>query len=205
MSSQVSTYYYKLYTADLTLNDADTTTWTNKEIYSIEVILNNSSYAVDLSFLDSNVRMVVFNGSGQYTLTMVHNGGTIVYTLNDLFVFSPLPEFMTNLSSLTISTSDAVDVTIDIRAFGEDLTTNSDTLTFTPVAGSYVGAQSVTIASALTGSSIRYTIDGTTPTRINGTLYTGAISVSATETIKAVSYKSGYALSSVASAAYTIT
>ena len=75
--------------------------------------------------------------------------------------------------------------------------------TFTPVAGSYTGAQSVTLADATAGASIYYTTNGTTPTA-SSTLYGGAIAVSATETIQAIAVVSGYAPSSVTSASYTI-
>ncbi|MDX2111304.1 MAG: putative Ig domain-containing protein [Verrucomicrobiota bacterium] len=57
-----------------------------------------------------------------------------------------------------------------------------------PVAGTYVGNQSVTIGSSA-GASIRYTTDGSTPTSTTGTLYTAPVSVSVSQTIKAIAYK----------------
>jgi len=204
MSNQQTTFYYKLFDAILETNTTDTTVWTNEEKYSLDVILNSSSYVVNLSFIDSNIRFVLFQGSGQYVITMVSSGQTVVFNVHDLFVFTPLPEFMANLTSLTISSPDAVNTTVSIRAFGEYLIPNTDVISFTPIAGSYTGSQTVTLTSTLTGSTVRYTVDGTTPTRTNGTLYTGSITVAATETIKAISYMDGYALSSVASALFTI-
>ena len=78
------------------------------------------------------------------------------------------------------------------------------TPTFSPAAGTYSTTQTVTISTATSGASIRYTTDGSTPTETAGTLYTGAITVSSTTTVKALAYKSGYSDSSVASATYTI-
>lgn len=76
--------------------------------------------------------------------------------------------------------------------------------TFSPVAGGYVGTQSVTLTVDANATATYYTTDGSTPTVLS-TLYTGAISVALSETIKAFSHGTGsYTDSSVASAAYVI-
>jgi hypothetical protein len=77
--------------------------------------------------------------------------------------------------------------------------------TFSPGAGTYTSAQSVTISTTTAGASIRYTTDGSTPTSTTGTVYSGAITVSGTTTLKAIAYKSGMSDSSVTSVTYTIT
>jgi hypothetical protein len=75
---------------------------------------------------------------------------------------------------------------------------------FSPPAGTYTSAQSVTITSATSGASIRYTTDGSTPTSTTGTLYSTPVSISVTTTLKAIAYKSGMSDSSVATGVYTI-
>jgi len=77
------------------------------------------------------------------------------------------------------------------------------TPTFSVAAGTYTSGQSVTLTDATTGAAIYYTTNGTTPTA-SSTLYSGAISVSSTETIEAIAVATGYTNSAVASAAYTI-
>ena len=76
--------------------------------------------------------------------------------------------------------------------------------TFSPAAGTYTSAQSVTLSTTTAGASIRYTTDGSTPTSATGTLYSGPVSVAASLTVKAIAYKSGSTDSAVTSAAYTI-
>ncbi len=77
------------------------------------------------------------------------------------------------------------------------------TPTFTPKAGTYTTVQSVAISDTTANSTIYYTTNGSAPT-ISSTPYTGPITVSATETIKAIAAATNYTNSAVGSAAYTI-
>lgn len=77
------------------------------------------------------------------------------------------------------------------------------TPTFNPVGGTYYEAQLVTISCATEGASIFYTLDGTNPTE-SSTVYTEAISISQTTTVKAIAVKEGYLNSGIASATYII-
>jgi N-acetylneuraminic acid mutarotase len=72
---------------------------------------------------------------------------------------------------------------------------------FSVAAGSYTTAQTVSIGDATTTATICYTTDGSTPTSVS-TVYAGPITVSSTETLKAIAYKSGYTQSAVATATY---
>jgi hypothetical protein len=73
----------------------------------------------------------------------------------------------------------------------------------TPTPGTYTTAQTVTISEATGNAIVYYTTNGTTPTA-SSTRYTGAITVSATETLKAIALVSGSAPSSIAGGTYTI-
>jgi len=75
--------------------------------------------------------------------------------------------------------------------------------TFSIAGGTYTSAQTVTLASTTSGASIYYTTDGSAPTS-SSTLYAGALTVSSSETLKAIAVKSGWTSSSVTSATYTI-
>jgi Chitobiase/beta-hexosaminidase C-terminal domain len=62
---------------------------------------------------------------------------------------------------------------------------------------------SVTISDAMSGATIYYTTDGTAPTP-ESALYTGPISVTSTQTIRAMAVVKGYANSGAAKAVYSI-
>ena len=77
------------------------------------------------------------------------------------------------------------------------------TPTFTPAAGTYNGAQTVSIACSTEGATIHYTLDGTTPTE-SSPAYSTPLNIEETTTVKAIAMKEGYNNSNVAEATYTI-
>ncbi len=77
------------------------------------------------------------------------------------------------------------------------------TPTFSPVPGQYSANQSVTIACATSGATIRYTTDGSDPTT-SSPAYSSAVSITVSTTLKARAFKSGLADSNVASGVYTL-
>ena len=76
--------------------------------------------------------------------------------------------------------------------------------TFSPAAGTYTSAQSVTINTSTPGASIRYTTDGSIPSDVNGTLYSTPVSVAQNIVLKAIAYKTNMLNSNVVSGNYTI-
>ena len=76
------------------------------------------------------------------------------------------------------------------------------TPTFSSASGTYASSQSISIADAAAGTTIYYAINHTPTT--SSSVYTGPITVSATETLEAIAVKAGFTNSAIASAAYTI-
>ncbi|WP_290061008.1 chitobiase/beta-hexosaminidase C-terminal domain-containing protein [Amycolatopsis solani] len=131
-----------------------------------------------------NVRMT--NGSGTWRTTV--SGLSTGNTLDYWFTYEKSgPQYDTPHFSYTVGGS----------------STTVAAPTFSPPGGTYSSAQTVTISSATSGATIRYTVDGSTPTA-SSTLYSGPISVPNSRTVNAIALKSGSTTSPVSSASYTI-
>ena len=85
---------------------------------------------------------------------------------------------------------------------GDNTTQTLATPTFSPVAGTYTSTQTVTITSSGVGEAIYWNTTGS-PTS-GSTLYTGPITVSASETVYAIAELATWNNSAVGSAAYVI-
>lgn len=78
-----------------------------------------------------------------------------------------------------------------------------ETPVFTPAPGTYNEPQNVTVSCATQGAQIRYTTDGSTPTKTSP-LYSGPLRVAVPTTVKAMAFRQGMADSAVAAREYNI-
>ena len=76
--------------------------------------------------------------------------------------------------------------------------------TFSPMPATYSSSQIVAISTSLSGATIHYTTDGSTPTA-SSSVYAGPITIASSETVNAVAVTTDGLLTAVGDAPYTIT
>jgi YD repeat-containing protein len=147
-----------------------------------------------------------YSNNQSLTISDTTTGANIYYTTNGT---TPTTSSSQYTSPITVSSTETVKAIAAKTGYTNSsvgsaaYTMQVATPTFSPGAGTYTSIQTVTISDTTTGATIYYTTNGSTPTT-SSTQYTGAITVSSTETVKALATLTGYTNSSVGSAAYTI-
>jgi hypothetical protein len=127
------------------------------------------------------------NGTAPTTGSAVYSGPIVVAANETIRAIATTPKLTTSVTAAAA------------YSIGKVVATP----TFSLAAGSYTSAQSTSITDITPGTTIYYTLNGTTPTTAS-TKYTKPIAIAATETIKAIAVASGYTNSAVGAAAYTI-
>jgi len=143
--------------------------------------------------------------------------GTYSYAVGDVFAVEAssagtVRYYQNGLLLYTSGVSPTYPLLVDTAAHGADsklvdvsvgglIMPRVATPTFSPVAGTYTSAQTVTISCATGSATIRYTTDGTEPTTAS-TTYTGTLNIATTTTLKAKAWKTGYDASATATATY---
>lgn len=151
-----------------------------------------------------------FSATQSVTLSDSLSGATIYYTTDGSAPTTSATRYTAPLSVLATQTINAIAAASGYNNSAAADATYTITLPaasapqFSPAAGSYVSAQTVTLSDTTTGATIYYTTDGSAPTT-NSTKYTAPITVAYGTTINAIAMAAGYTSSTVASSAYVIT
>lgn len=149
-----------------------------------------------------NQAIAATGGVTPYTWSIASQTGTNTWSIGSSSGILTGTPANAETDSITVEVMDALGG-ISTKVFSLTVQATAATPTFSPPAGTYVGTQTVTISCATPSSSIFYTTNGTAPTT-GSTPYTVPISVSVSQTVKAIATATGFAQSAVGSATYTI-
>jgi alpha-tubulin suppressor-like RCC1 family protein len=150
----------------------------------------------------------LYDTNQSVTVTIVDPGATLRYTTTGV---DPTSSDATVVSGGSISVAQSQILKVSgwksgaptslVTAGSYELKAVAPTLT--PGAGAYGSSQSVSMSTTTSGATVRYTTDGTEPTS-SSALYSSAIAVNDTQTVKARAFKSGWTNSDSGYASYSI-
>jgi hypothetical protein len=149
-----------------------------------------------------------YTSAQSVTLSDATAGATIYYTVNGS---TPTTSSTQYLGAISVSATEIIKAIAVATGYSSSAVASANytitplaaTPTFSIAPGTYTSAQSVSLSDSTAGSTIYYTTNGSTPTT-SSTQYSGAIQVTATETIEAVAAATGYTNSGLARADYHI-
>ncbi len=151
--------------------------------------------SVTFTFSVSNTGTLLNNNGGALTSneSVSITGNSVTFTVGNT---GTATNGQVRITAISVTYSSASSVTVEVP-------TLTDEFTFWPVMNDAASAE-VTITPA-SGNTVRYTTNGSTPSRTNGTEITAAttINISGTTTVKAISYV-GNQTSAVVSKTYTL-
>ena len=155
-----------------------------------QIIINNTNNG------STNVSVSIMSGNDVAAAAQQWSTGGSSYTYN-------IPNaYQTDALTITIANNYNAQIT-GVTVVREEINNNKvATPEFNPAGGIITEATNVTLSCATTGATIYYTLDGSTPTT-SSAVYSEAIPVNVTTTIKAFAVKSGMDNSNVAEATYT--
>jgi alpha-tubulin suppressor-like RCC1 family protein len=166
-------------------------------------------YAIRLTGPSSGSATVFEKGVGSASQSFVPGdrfrievvGGQVSYSKNGAAPFRTTPALELPVRADT-SFGEVGSNVLGIVLSGSAVQDQLEAPTFSPVQGTYTTTQSVAI-TAYPGSTIRYTVDGTTPNTLSPQ-YTGPVPVNVSLTLKAKAWKTGFLESPVGTANYVL-
>ena len=200
-----------LYSGAITVSASETieaiaaaTGYTNSAVATAAYTITSATAATPTYSLPAGT----YSTAQTTTIADATAGATIYYTLDGTIPTTASPVYSgtitisktENLKAIAVATGYTNSAVAQAAYFIQPVL---PTPTFSVAAGTYSTAQTVSLADSNTSAKIYYTLNGTAPTAAS-TLYSGAITVSASETIEAIAVLANYTNSAVATAAYTI-
>lgn len=205
------TFYYTTNGSTPTTSSTSGTSFTTAGSATVKVLAVKTNYtnsAVATASYTIKVPTPAFGAStGTYTndqsitLSNSLSGATILYKLGSAsfgtytgaFNTAGTGTYTAYATKANYTNSDEVSATYTIKLTAPTISVSS---------GTFDNDFNVTI-SGPAGSTIRYTLNGNTPDS-NSSIYSGAISIAGTKTLKALAQKNGYSDSNVSTGAYTL-
>lgn len=190
-------------------------------VYSNGVVWQQLFNATNATLaIANNPPLIAGSNGAAYSLQLSATGGTPPYAWIKVSQFADTNAWTVSSSGVlacaspATATQDNIDVQVTDAngataqklltvVIAASAGTPAATPTFSPVAGTYTSAQTVTIADASAGTTIYYTTNGSTPTT-SSPVYSTPLTVSASQTLSAIASGGSFTQSPIGSASYII-
>lgn len=149
---------------------------------------------------NSTVTLAV-TGTGPWNGTL--SNGTAFSGASSPITVNVVPVGTTTYTVSSLSDASCTAFTGDLSG-SHTIVSNVATPEFSPVAGTYYNPKLITINCSTIGAQIKYTLDGSTPSASNGTLFSVPFVIGTNTTVKAIGLKSGMTNSEISEAYYNI-
>jgi hypothetical protein len=196
-----------VYSGPITVSATETVKALAAETGYTNSAVGSATYTLTMATPTLSLAAGNYSSAQTVTISDATSGATIHYTTNGT---TPTTSSTVYSGPITVSATETVEALAAESGFTNSAVASATytlivaTPTLSPAAGNYSSAQTVTISDTSSGATIHYTTNGTAPTT-SSTVYSGPITVSATETVEALAVESGFTNSAVGSAAYTLT
>jgi hypothetical protein len=199
-----------VYTTPLTVSSSQTLRAITVATNYAQSAVGNATYTIGTVVATPSLSPASGSYTSAQTVTITDGtiGSTIYYTTNGTV---PTTASTVYTAPFTVSVTSTVNAIATASGYVQSavgsatytIATPAATPTFSPVAGTYGSAQTVTISDTTPSPTIHYTTDGSTPTT-SSPVYSTPLTIASTATVKAIATASGYTQSAVGTALYTI-
>ena len=182
-------------------------TYTNFDLANVTRVTFNAANTAGINLIVSYSTNGGTTYTGAQTYTLSTTSTPYTYTLStDPAGFASPVRFKFQLTYSTAPTGTSRLYLDNVVVYGiPPVTPLAATPVISAVTGNYWSSQNVTISCSTPASSIYFSTDGSVPsnTSLTSTLYSGAITVNSTQTLKAIAYANGFTASAVNASTYT--
>jgi len=182
-------------------------TYTNFDLANVTRVTFNAANTAGINLIVSYSTNGGTTYTGAQTYTLSTTSTPYTYTLStDPAGFASPVRFKFQLTYSTAPTGTSRLYLDNVVVYGiPPVTPLAATPVISAVTGNYWSSQNVTISCSTPASSIYYSTDGSVPSNasLTSTLYSGAITVNSTQTLKAIAYANGFTASAVNASTYT--
>jgi len=197
-----------IYTVPITVDQPMTLKTLAQKASFLDSSVASANYTMKVGTLSVSPGGATYNSAQTVTLSTVTPSATIRYTTDGSDPTGSSPVYSAPITvgqSLTLKARGTRTGWTDSDLASSAYTMKVAALSFSLAPGTYNGVQTVTVTTATSGVTLRYTTDGSEPTATSLALPGNTITVDHTSTVKIQGFRTGWSSSDILRGTYYIT